>query len=260
MTHENFNAICIFASPRSGSNLLVEQLSNGLMFKHGINAKPLYEYLSPHNHITDTFECVYIDREHVLQRPFTNGMDLYRLENLAQYYMNGVFPVFKIFQQDLSIGNRSHIHRHILNDPTVYKICLNRTDIVNQILSYCIGMSTGVWHIREGSTPIKDRIWRTYEVPAKMLNDIGSSIMLHQLWHAEQARQYCNKIVWYHELNDTNWPDLGLSCADFTSTDLVKSTHNHMDIAAMSILNFDEVYNYAKMIDNNLQQIIKGLL
>ena len=260
MMHNNFNAICIFASPRSGSNLLVEQLSNGLQFKHGTNAKPLYEYLSPHNHINDAFECVYIDKEHVLQRPFTNGMDLYRLEKLAHYYTTGVFPVFKIFQQDMSTSNRLHIQRHILNDPTVYKICLNRADIINQILSYCIGMSTGVWHSRTGSMPIKDRIWRKYEVSVTMLNDIGSSIMLHQLWHAEQARQYCNKIVWYHELNNTDWSDLNLACTDLISTSLVKSNHNHIDTAAMAISNFDEVHNYAKMIDSNLQQIIKGLL
>ncbi len=259
MTISQFKSICIFASPRSGSNLLVEQLSSGLTSKYNINAKAFYEYLSPHNYINEKFECVYIDREHVLPRPFRNGLDLYRLEKLKDFESLGVFPVFKLFPNDHSVDNRLHIKKYILDDPTVFKICLNRKDIINQILSYCIGMSTGVWHIKSNTVSIEDKIWRKYHVSDEMLHDIGSTIMLHQLWHVEQAKQYCNRTVWYHELTSANWPELELTCEDLSYTKLIKSTHDHVDIGSKSILNFEEVYNYAKMINKNLTHIMAEL-
>lgn len=259
MTINSYDSICIFASPRSGSNLLVEQLSSGLISKHKLNAKPLYEYLSPHNYINEKFECVYIDREHVLPRPFKNGLDLYRLENLIEYQKHGVFPVFKIFPNDQSVDNRLHIKKYILDDPRIFKVCLNRKDVVNQILSYCIGLSTGVWHIKSNNVLIEDKIWRKYQITKDVLSDIGSSIMLHQLWHAEQAKRYCNKIVWYNELTDISWPELELHSSDLLSTTLTKGTHNHIDIGSKSIINFDEVYDYAKMIERNLKHIMAEL-
>lgn len=259
MTIDSYDSICIFASPRSGSNLLVEQLSSGLISKHGLNAKPLYEYLSPHNYINENFECVYIDREHVLPRPFTNGLDLYRIENLIEYQKQGVFPVFKIFPNDQSVDNRLHIKKHILDNTNVFKICLNRRDVVNQILSYCIGMSTGVWHIKSNNISIEDKIWRKFHVTKNILFDIGSSIMLHQLWHAEHAKKYCNRIVWYDDLTTTNWPELELQTTDLLSTTLIKSTHDHINIGTKAISNFDEVYEYAKMIERNLKHSMADL-
>lgn len=253
---DQYDAICIFASPRSGSTLLIEQLTTGVLTRHTCQAKAFYEYLSPHNYITKNFECVYLDKEHVMNRPFTNGQDLYRIERLSHYYNSGIFPIFKIFPHDHSVHNRLHIQSHILTNPKIYKVFLNRLDVVNQILSYCIGMSTGVWHTRSTSAALVDRVWRQYHVSHETLQTIGSSIMQHQLWHVENADLYCDRTVWYHELTTIDWPDLGITHTDIELIDLVKNTNDHVNLAKKSLSNFDEVYTYAKMIESNLKQTL----
>jgi LPS sulfotransferase NodH len=260
MTVSKYKAVCIFASPRTGSTLLVEQLTIELNRQTGVKAKAFYEYLSPHNYINDsTLECTYIDREHVLRRPFTNGIDLDRLERLDEYYKRNIVPVWKLFQQDISPTNRVHISRYVLNDHSVYKICLNRLDVVNQIISYCIGLSTGIWHSTKGNDSIENKIWRQYHVEKNILNEIGSSIMLHYLWHAENAHKHCHKIVWYHGIDLADWSELGITQFDITASKLIKNTTDHITLGRQCILNFEEVHEYAKMIAKNLKQISENL-
>lgn len=254
-----YKAVCIFASPRTGSNLLVERLCKGLNTVHQLNTRPLYEYLSPHSYITNDLKCGYVDPTHLLTRPAINGIDIDRLEKLDSIYDRNIVPVFKIFSNDHSTANRPYMHKHILNDNRVYKICLNRIDIKNQIYSYCIAMSTGVWHLRNDATPISQRIYRKLTISQQTLDEIGTSILMHWAWQAEHAKQTCDQTVWYADINHTDFPKLGIISTDCDNVNMVKNTEDHQDLAELCIENLEDLDQYADRISKSLTQISKDI-
>lgn len=192
---------CVFAPPRSGSNLLCEQLTAGISQVADRPVVNLYEFLSPHQHVTDDGTFHLVDRHDLIPRPDPIGIDLLRLRRLDS--MHDRIAVVKILTRDLHRGNMAGIDG-LLDATHAYTICLNRADVANQILSYFISKATGVWHSNQvrsipSGTPI--------EVGHADMSAIGEEIKLHYLWQAEMSGRF-DRVVWYDQLLHATYPGL----------------------------------------------------
>ena len=253
---ESIKGICIFAYGRSGSTLLCEQLAHAIKTKHGIDARPLYEILTPHCVHTPDHKELVVDNTGILSRPLPTQLGFDRLERLEETIKDGVFPVFKIFSSDLTPENRYLTERIIMKNPSIYKICLNRADVTNQFLSWMISCSTGVWH--HYADTLKDELVNVnnkYTPSHAYSKSIAAGILLHYMWHFEVGYRTCQQTVWYDKLFEIDYPELGLVAADIIETQ-TKMNVNHLDAARKCLGNYDEMID----LTNRLEQSVRPML
>lgn len=243
-----FNTVCIVASPRSGSNLLCEQLQEALSEIYINKVINLYEYLSPHQYVTENGKLIVVDPEDLIDRPNSFPIDLYRLKKLCTNTND--IKIFKILPRDITNRNYHLLNQIIFDNPKTYTICLNRFDVSNQILSYFIGKATGIWHSNQKSDLLENK---SIYVKKEEMEKLGNEIILHYLWHAENKKR-CNKIVWYDQLMNTSYYDL-LGHNNFMPETQTKLNTNHIDIVHKSISNSFELIDYANKIELQISEI-----
>lgn len=254
-----FKAICIFANLRTGSTFVCQQLAKAMSSVHGCDVVQLYEYLSSAVAYTKDWRSLLIDPSHRVPRPFMTALDLDRLRRLPAIMESGRFPVLKIFPEDYTHNNYEMIHRHVINDDRVYKICLNRADVRNQFLSYFIARSTNKFHVYRGDSDESERTYSPIRVSAADMDEIRNVILMHYSWHATNASDLCHRTVWYHKMHETVYPELGLGSTDLAYDRQIKAVHDHTAMGMKCIENFDEVNAYASRLDENLAGLRRDL-
>lgn len=243
---------CVFAPPRSGSNLLCEQLASAMARVSGKPVANLYEFLSPHQHVTNDGVCHLVDRHDRMARPDPMGIDILRLRRLDA--MRDRIAVVKILTRDLHRGNLAEIDR-LLDADHAYTICLNRADVANQILSYFISRATGLWHSNQGSASAMNG---TMLVSHADMAAIGEEIRLHYLWHAEMAGRV-DRVVWYDQLLHATYPEL-LGHGDPLPASQSKLNEDHRGRALSLISNADELIGFASDIEDSIASLRDGML
>lgn len=256
----NYKGICIFAYGRSGSTLLCEQLTTGIKNKHGINAVSLYELLTPHGTNSPNFEHLVVDNTGLLSRPIQTHLGFDRIERVEEIISNGVFPILKLFSSDLTIENRELMNRVIINNPNMYKISLLRSDVANQFLSWMISCATGVWHHypQDSKNEIRDYNRRPFNMSKKYAEEQAAGILLHYMWHFEVGYRKCHQLVWYDQLFNTDYPELGLSKSDMIESQ-TKMNEDHISNAKKCLANFDELYSIAKRLEDGVRPMLSRL-
>lgn len=240
-------AVCVFASPRSGSNLICEQLAAAM---RPLTDKPvvnLYEYLSPHNYVDLDGHSIIVDFHGRMPRPTDTGIDVCRLRSLSS--MDDRIPVFKVLPRDICRFNLDLIESTIFNRRSTFKICLNRWDIANQILSYFISEATGLWHSNQGG----ERQLSIIEVSYHRMEQLGNEITAHYLWHAENRHRY-DMVVWYHDLERMTYPML-LGHDDPLPVSQTKINTDHHEKARSCIINANKLIAFAKDIEHELSKL-----
>lgn len=264
----SIKGICIFAYGRSGSTLLCEQLAHSAKDKFGLDAKSLYEILTPHCVLSPDFKELAVDMTGLNERPFRTSLDLYRLERVEDIISSGVFPVFKIFSSDMTHFNKDAMDRLVINNPSIFKISLNRADVMNQYLSWMISCATGVWHHYDFNDPnhsvaknngyIDDR---SAPPAAKQTANltyakyIASGVLLHFMWHFEVGYRKCNQTVWYDQLFATDYPMLGITQHDLIESQL-KMNESHVETLYQCFNNADDILNIAKRLEKSVKPML----
>lgn len=247
-----FNGICIFGNLRTGSTYLCQQLAEAMEKVHGKKVLQLYEYLSSAVSYTKDWQSVLIDPTHRIPRPFTTALDLDRLRKIPVLIEDGNFPIMKIFPEDYTHSNYHLLHQTIIDNDSIYKICLNRLDVKNQFLSYFIARSTNKFHVYRGDLPEQDRGYKRLHVTKSEMEEIRNVILLHYNWHATNAKSYCHKVVWYHQMRDVEYLDLGLGKQDLIYDRQIKAVNDHESMAKKCIENFSETWEYASKLETDL--------
>lgn len=231
--------------------MLCEQLSAAISLVTDVPVVNLYEFLSPHQHVTNDGHCYLIDREDSIARPDPLGIDTLRLARL-----NGMLDriaVLKILTRDLHRGNADAIDRLIDGDHT-YTICLNRADVANQILSYFIGKATGLWHSNQsGSARAAAPIWVSRYDMARL----GEEIMLHYLWHAEMRDRF-DATVWHDQLLTATYPGL-LGHGMPLPASQERLNLDHEGSARAHITNASELIDFAYEVEASISSL-RGML
>ena len=266
-----YKGICIFAYGRSGSTILCEQLANAIKINHGYDTRSLYEILTPHCVLTPDFKELAVDMTGLNERPFRTSLDLYRLERVEDIISSGIFPIFKIFSSDMTHNNKDVMDQLVVNNPNIFKISLNRADVVNQYLSWMISCATGVWlhydfndpnhSISKNNGYIDDRSVPPNNKRHADLNYakyIASGVLLHYMWHFEVGYQKCNQTVWYDQLFNTDYPDLGISKNDLIESQL-KMNDSHIETLHQCFSNADDIIKIAKRLENSVSPMLKLL-
>lgn len=255
-----YNGVCIFTYGRTGSTLLCEQLVHGIKTKHNINAISLYELLTPHGTFAPNYDHLVVDNTGFLDRPIQDQLGYHRLEGLSNTIEEGVFPVLKLFSTDLTADNRDLINKIILNNPNMYKISLLRHDVVNQFLSWLISVATSVWHHYDGDAKdeVSNFIKKPYVMSRKYAEEQAAGILLQYMWHFEIGYKKCHQTVWYDQLFNTDYPELGLSKSDLIETQ-TKMNEDHFEAARKCLANFDEMYNIAKRLEDGIKPMLDRL-
>lgn len=246
-----YQAVCVFASPRSGSNLICEQLTAAIRPLADKPVVNLYEYLSPHHYVSPDGHAITVDLHGRMQRPTDTGLDLRRLRNLSR--MDDRIPVFKILPRDICRLNLDLIEATIFDRRSTFKICLNRWDIANQILSYFIGEATGFWHSNQGGGHQRSII----EVSDHLMEKLGNEITAHYLWHAENRDRY-DMVVWYHELERMTYPML-LGHDRPLPASQTKINTDHIQTARGCIVNANRLIEFAKGVEQELSKLREHL-
>jgi hypothetical protein len=265
---DSFKGICIFAYGRSGSTLLCEQLANALRVKHQLNTKSLYEILTPHCVLTPDFKELAVDMTGLNERPFRTSLDLYRLERVEDIISSDIFPIFKIFSSDMTHDNKDVMDRIIVNNSNIFKISLNRADVVNQYLSWMISCVTGVWHHYDFDDPnhtidknngySNDRSIppsNKHNADLNYAKYIASGVLLHYMWHFEVGYRKCNQTVWYDQLFNTDYPELGISKTDLIESQL-KMNESHIETLHQCFKNADEIIDIAKRLESSIKPML----
>jgi hypothetical protein len=243
--------VCVFASPRSGSNLLCEQLTDAISRVSDKRVVNLYELLSPHQHVSDDGMLHIVDRHDRLGRPDPMGLDLVRLRKLD--LTEDRISVVKILPRDIHRGNIDVIDRMMLGDDGTYAMCLNRRDVANQIISYFISRSTGVWHSNQGGEILRG----STVADAGEMSRLGDEITMHYLWHAEMAGRF-DQIVWYDQLLSTAYPGLlGHDSPLPASQDRLNA--DHAARARECITNADELIEFAAGVEASISSLRDSL-
>lgn len=264
----SIKGICIFAYGRSGSTLLCEQLAHAAKDKFGLDAKSLYEILTPHCVLTPDFKELAVDMTGLNERPFRTSLDLYRLERVEDIISSGIFPIFKIFSSDMTHFNKDAMDRLIINNPSIFKISLNRADVMNQYLSWMISCATGVWHHYDFNDPdhsvaknngyIDDRsappaVKQTANLTYAKY--IASGVLLHFMWHFEVGYRKCHQTVWYDQLFTTDYPMLGITQNDLIESQL-KMNESHVETLYQCFNNADDILNIAKRLESSVKPML----
>lgn len=255
----NFRGICLFANLRTGSTYVCQQLAHAMETVHGQRPAVLYEYLSSAVAYTKDWESQLIDPTHRVPRPFMTALDLDRLRQLPLIMDQGLFPILKIFPEDYTHHNYEHIHRYIINDPKIFKICLNRADIRNQFLSYFIARSTNKFHVYLGDASEDERPCNQMTVTAAEMDEIKNVILMHYSWHATNAQTYCHKTVWYHDMTRVDYPELGLPLESLRYERQRKAVNDHTAMGTRCITNFTELDAYATKLEKHLAGLRRDL-
>lgn len=246
-----YRIACVFAAPRSGSNLLCEQLTDAISRVTDRRVVNLYEILSPHQHVSDDGTLHIVDHHDRLARPDAMGIDLMRLRKLE--FTEDRVSVVKILARDIHRGNLDMVDRIMLSDDGSYSICLNRRDVANQMLSYFISRSTGVWHSNQGGGARRGPM----VADVGEMSRLGDEITMHYLWHAEMAGRF-DQIVWYDQLLSATYPRL-LGHGSPLPASQERLNVDHVAKARECITNADELIEYATGVERSISSLRDSL-
>lgn len=248
----DYTRLAIFASPRSGSNLLCEQLSDGLhrLYRQR-SVVNFYEILSPHAHVSDNGKCIQVDIHDSLPRPPHMPIDIYRLNRLRR--MDGI-AVFKIFPRDITAHNIGLIEELVFDAECSYRICLNRIDTGNQLMSYFISKATGVWHANQRKVTAAVSM---IHVSREDMASLAGEIKMHYLWHAEN-RDRCHRVVWTDQLQTATYPDL-LGHSDMLYQSQSRLNDDHRSKVRECVANASELIDHADALDDELSDMKRYL-
>lgn len=255
--------ICVLAHPRTGSTHLCEQLKFGMKGRHRKDTILLYEILSPHNWLFDhtTNEHIEISGFDDIWRPFEPlrpPIDVDRLESIPRMIDSGKFPLFKIFpSKDIREYNHEHVRKHIYDNDSIYKICLTRADVTNQLLSQFIASDTGVFfhdsaipHVRLPKDFVSKSTFNTDRA-----GELARELKTFWLWYFENAYTRCDKTVWYDRINETTYPDLGLDLPDLQGSRMTKMIDDHVGLAKKRFDNFYDLYKIASGVEESVRHL-----
>jgi hypothetical protein len=260
-----YKAVCIFAIARTGSDLLCDQIGLGLQIAHGINSVELNELLGPQQVISAEnrpwwigLKKTYFNDIPLSRRPIPGPMSLDRLHRLPSIIDSGCMPVFKLFTSiDITEFNYQTIRKMIIDNDEVYKICLNRKDTKQQLLSWCIAVVTNIFHSRgigRGDT-MDDAV---HEIELHRIVHEAKQYLEHWIWHQQNA-YLCHKQVWYEDLLTESYDELGFSASQVI-TKSVKITHDHVEKCRRHISNHQEVFDLVDSLVEEMAQIQKLVL
>jgi hypothetical protein len=165
-------------------------------------------------------------------------------------------------------NNKDVMDRLVINNPDIYKISLNRADVINQYLSWMISCATGVWHhydfndprhslsknngyINDRSTPPVNKV----KADLSYAKYIASGVLLHYMWHFEIGYSKCNQTVWYDQLFTTDYPNLGISKGDLIESQL-KMNETHIETTYQCFSNAEELIDIAKRLESSVKPML----
>jgi hypothetical protein len=260
-----FKGVVVFSAARSGTTLLIEQLTTILSRKNPtINVKNLYELFDTTLVFDTSWNKCWIDHNEDIPRPATNAMDIWRLDRVISQSNDGsLFPVFKIFMNDITPHNWPFI-RELINDEKFYKISLLRKDVCNTIYSGILGRALNRWEKRNGEVIGTPRTEKYFAEP-KLYNFLGTAIMRNFDWAMFHQRSM-NDIIWYYQLiNDQiAFEKLNIDIQDMAnvrnqSNSLQKINTDHQTDISLSCTNHKDIIDFARSIDKSCQTVIKRI-
>jgi hypothetical protein len=74
----------------------------------------------------------------------------------------------------------------------------------------------------------------------------------------ENARKYCNQIIWYENILTTDFNELGILSSDLRPKQ-TKLNNDHLLTGQQVIENYDLVLEYAQMTEKNINEVRKLL-
>jgi hypothetical protein len=262
-----FKGVIVFTSGRSGTTLLVEQLTNILIDKNPkVPVKNLYELFDTTMVYDNDWNKTWIDRFEIIPRPTSNGSDLWRLDRMLEQVNNStLFPVAKLFVNDLTTHNYPLVKQYILNDPSYYTISLARRDVANVIYSSILGRALNRWEKRDGKT-FEVEPESKYYAESDLYKLLGVKVMQNLDWCLFNKTRM-HQTVWYHQLVNDNidFPELGISREDLSinkksTNSLQKINTNHKQDIEKHVENYQEVIDFAESIERCCKPVIDRIM
>jgi hypothetical protein len=263
----NFKGVMVFTSGRSGTTLLVEQLTDVLRTKNPhVPIKNLYELFDTTMVYDNDWNKLWIDRLEIIPRPTSNGSDIWRLDRMLDQVKDGnLFPVAKLFVNDFTAHNYPLVKQHILNDPGYYTISLARRDIANVIYSSILGRALNRWEKRNDRTFETD-LESKYHASEDLYKLLGIKIMQNLDWCLFNKTKM-HKTVWYHELvnDEVEFVELDISKTDMANSknavnSLQKINKTHEQDIIRYVENSHEVIEFANNIERCCQPVIDRIM
>lgn len=162
--------------------------------------------------------------------------------------------VFKIFPRDITVHNIWLIEELVFDAKNSYRICLNRIDTGNQLMSYFISKATGVWHANQSKVPASSSV---IHVPREDMAKLAGEIKMHYLWHAEN-KDRCHRIAWMDQLQVATYPDL-LGHSNTLYQSQSKLNTDHKSKVRECVENANELIDYADALDDELSDMKRYL-
>lgn len=264
---ENYKGVMVFTSGRSGTTLLVEQLTDVLRNKNPLlPVKNLYELFDTTMVYDNDWNKVWLDRLEIIPRPTSNGSDIWRLDRmLEQVHHRALFPVAKLFVNDLTAHNYPLVKQSILADPGYYTISLARKDVANVIYSSILGRALNRWEKRDGKT-FETQLDSLYHAPEDLYKLLGVKVMQNLDWCLFNKTKM-HRTIWYHQLikDEIEFEELGISKQDMSKSknsinSLQKINSNHEQDITRYVANSQEVIEFANNIERCCQPVIDRIM
>jgi len=264
---ESYKGVMVFTSGRSGTTLLVETLTDALRIKNPLlPVKNLYELFDTTMVYDNDWNKVWIDRMEIIPRPTSNGSDIWRLDRmLEQVHSRALFPVAKLFVNDLTAHNYPLVKQHILDDPGYYTLSLARKDVANVIYSSILGRALNRWEKRDGKT-FEIQSESLYHAPEELYKLLGIKVMQNLDWCLFNKTKM-HQTIWYHQLinDEIEFAELGISKQDMSkcrnaNNSLQKINSNHEQDIIRYVANSHDVIEFAHKLEHHCQPVIDRIL
>lgn len=267
-TAARYDAVMVFALPRSGSSALCDGLSLWLR-QQGFTAENWEEFLAPQKYLTAS-ETGYTIRSlqqdtvpfgaetiWLSSRPSTPHVVRAKMALWQQHRVDHMI-VSKLMPFDLRDGADLLINQMVLGDDRVLKLGINRMDVGNALISWLIGMHHGIWY--GSAVDIMDRLQRPIEpimVSADLLQRYVNLVQQHNHWLWYSADRL-DRILWFHDLRDLHIPELGFR--GILPTKIQLTPMDHEARARRCFANADEVLACAHELEIALRPLISNVL